>query len=143
MNTFTRFFISLAIGVVELGLLIALTGGMTGNGSSGTLGQLVVLSVLCTFGVGLIIWIPLLCAVGYVQLGLIELFFVYNRVGQQSATTPALGRSPANRSSIPSISRYIERMQGAGVPDEMILARLKRAGWSDDEVRRASSSTRP
>ena len=137
MTTFTRFFISLAIGVVELVLFIALTGGIAGDGSSGTMGQLVLLSIACTFGVSLIIWIPLLCTVGYVQLILIELLFQVKHVDQRRATAPALGRSTATGSGRPSVSRYIERMQGAGGPDEMILARLKRAGWSGEELTQA------
>ncbi len=137
MITLTRFFISLAIGVVELVLFLALTGGISGESSAGTLGQLVFLSIVCTAGVGLIVWIPLLVIVGYVQLGLIELLFAVLYVNQHSATAPALGRSTATGSGRPSVSRYIERMQGAGVPDEMILARLKRAGWSEQELTQA------
>lgn len=141
MKTFPQMVKAFLVGLVELGLVIV-AGSLSGSDTGTMLGGLVLMSIVCTAGLSLLIWIPVLTGMGMVTIMLLGLIFPAMRAKPGDGSRSGASGTLSGGSSLANVSRYVERMQGAGVPDEMILARLKRAGWSGEEVGRASPSTR-
>lgn len=85
-------------------------------------------SVICTLGIGLIVWVPLFWLVGFVVLAIAELFgFSRSRV---QATLPV-------QRDIRAITGYIHQSRVQGASDTQIATRLREKGWTDDEISRA------
>lgn len=95
------------------------------------------MSIISTAGLSLLIWIPVLTGMGMVTLALLGLVFPAMRAKPGEGSRSGASGTLSSGSSLSNVSRYVERIQGAGVPDEMILARLMRAGWSKDELTQA------
>lgn len=124
------------VGLLELGLIVSV-GWLSGTEDGESLWGLVMASVICTAGLSLLIWIPLLTGMGLVTLWLLSLVSALRDAGEMASRQTKGGASSTDGGNA-GISRYIERMQGAGMPDEVILERLWRAGWSGEDVRKAS-----
>ena len=137
MKTLPTLVLAFFVGLVELVLIFAV-GQLLGSELIAMAGGLFLMSIVCTAGISLVIYAPVVTGLGMVTLMLIGQVFpaIAHLVTGQGAGS-SKGSTPSSGSSLSTVSRYVERMQGAGVPDEMILARLKRAGWSEGETRSA------
>lgn len=90
--------------------------------------SLLAASVICTLGLGLIIWVPLFWLVGFIVLAIADLFgFPRTRV---QATSPV-------QRDIRAITGYISQSRVQGASDTQITTRLREKGWTDDEINRA------
>lgn len=125
------------VGLLEMGFII-IVGQWSGTDVGTMWGGLVLMSIICTAGLSLLIWIPVLTGMGMVTILLLGLIFPAMRAMPGDGPRSATSGAPSSGSGRAGISRYIERMQGAGMPDEVILERLKRAGWSEKEIGSAS-----
>lgn len=124
------------VGLLELGLVIV-AEPIWGSDTGTMLGGPVLMSIISTAGLSLLIWIPVLTGMGMVTLALLGLVFPAMRAKPGEGSRSGASGTLSSGSSLSNVSRYVERIQGAGVPDEMILARLMRAGWSKDELTQA------
>ncbi|MBD2067075.1 hypothetical protein H6F93_05955 [Leptolyngbya sp. FACHB-671] len=157
MSTPIRSFKSFAVGFPLVFLcLAAFTGGLSNAF------WLLAASVVCTAGIGLIIWIPLSLVTGWAALTLAK--EIANTTGISSRDgavrnaaerTEASIRQQAMRSSSPhgvvartvsqnttpqeriALDEYIRRAVRLGHPYERILATLTEQGWKEAEIHQA------
>lgn len=122
-----RFFASLAIGmpVTFLGLIM-ITGGVE------EAGQLLLFSIVCTAGIGLVVWLPLWWVVGWATLALIGLFKEHP-VGKEEATRESFLLNQA----MVALSEYMRLAAADGISDDEIVAHLRSTGWSEAEILKA------
>ena len=112
------------LAVVIIGLLKPMIGG------------LILLSIVCTAGISLVVWIPLLWLIGSVVLGVIK-------SGWSPPSQPGKKEEIVSEQTGPflrehlAIERYIDRAQFYGLTREKILSELKNGGWSDVEIQAA------
>lgn len=123
------------VGLHELGLIV-FVGWLSGTDAGGSLWALVAGSIVCTAGLSLLIWIPVLTG-----MGMITLYFV----GQAQPSVDQPSGSPQTSSGAPDtritgLKRYIDRLRADGVADQVIHEHLHRAGWSGEEIRQASGN---
>jgi len=108
------------------------------------LGNTVLMSIVCTFGVSLVIWIPVLMVMGLVTLFLFDTGWSVlgslvkgDRSGARRSDVDA--ESPSARSVAPSsraLSQFVLKMRAQGVAEPEIRMRLQRAGWGEKEISR-------
>lgn len=93
--------------------------------------MLIGLSIICTFGISLVLWIPLSFAVGSITVS------VYNAVNQSKKTD--LGQS--TRSTISNdqkaITDYIKQSKSKGISDDNIFSLLRSNGWAENAIHEA------
>lgn len=130
MRGWPRRILAVLIGFAELWPLNIVVG------EPGTLAFLVMTSVACTAGLGLLIWIPFCWVLGEATLWLLGLATGLAGVGPSGLAKagggPASGRPGSSQRA--DMARYIARMREAGVPDEHLRERLRRAGWDEGTV---------
>ena len=90
--------------------------------------QIIALSIICTAGIGLIIWIPVWALIGWITLKLITMV---SGKSEKSGTPPPL---PNFSREEKAIINYLEIARRFGTSDEKATADLKTAGWSDDAI---------
>lgn len=107
------------------------------------LAQIFVLSIICTAGIALIVWIPGLCLLGYLVSKLVAGITGHtlgdiwgNLSGQNNAknntkNTEKITTYTANDLAIFS---YITQCREQGFTDNVIRFNLKNAGWLDAEI---------
>lgn len=105
--------------------------------------QIVVLSIICTFGAGLLFWVPLWIAVGYLCLGLFKLVEKAAGVNSSHNDTPddyddlEEVKTPVASPSHSAILEYVTRAKQAGMAENVMINRLKTKGWNGDEIYKA------
>lgn len=149
MKSFTNFFIGLLTA-----FFIALIMGQINSFYS-----FLLISVICTAGVTLIIWIPVFCMVGHVVRNLFELFtgikpkplnpiaeVVVQHHVASSIEEPSIAQEagqvvhqkttelPMNSQSLAAIADYMIQARAAGLIDQVIMANLLAAGWTESDV---------
>ena len=82
------------------------------------LGQIFLLSVVCTVGLALIVWLPVAYVIG---------FFIY--------TIIAIFTKPADRGKDRvALENYVCHEKASGVSEDEIRAALKEKGWAEGEI---------
>lgn len=124
--------------IVYIGLILL-------SGSVQNAGSILVMSIICTLGISLVFWVPLAWLVGMITLE------IFSAIAQLTGwSIPAfLTREQATSSSPqtqPSLSlnheqialiKYVRQGISCGFSDEKITNRLRRQGWSEEEINRA------
>jgi hypothetical protein len=106
-----------------------------------TLGEnfvsLVLISIVCTLGISLVIWLPLIWLIGYMSLSII--YFIITQFNQ-SSSPDGQGLLSVNNNQIYAIVDYIKKAQAKGYSDSQIETRLREKGWTQTEINQAFQS---
>lgn len=101
---------------------------------------LVALSIICTAGISLILWLPLWYGVGYVTillvrfgLHLVGLDFLGNLFNKKPAADAPAG-PPTLTAEQTALVNYIKKARHKGLTDEQISGNLKTNGWSSNAI---------
>ena len=106
------------------------------------------ISIVCTYGVTLVIWIPAMVLLGTITTSVIRfLFKIKTPQATESATSQSAGKSlskPLSNNEL-AIIGYIVSSRNSGTMDDMtIRLNLRRSGgWSDAEIDTAFNSCAP
>jgi type II secretory pathway pseudopilin PulG len=120
VSKFTKF----VIGFFTTFLLLSLLTGSVQNAVLILLG-----SVICTVGIGGIIWIFVSIAVGSIVVWLINSWF-----GKPSTTeTPQKVKSNEDI----ALENYVNQAKKSGLPENQIFLRLRERGWVEAQILRA------
>ena len=121
-----RFF----IGLLAASFFILITGNTE-------LFQILILTVVCTLGIVLIIYIPVLYIIGLIMeklffaLGANKLFITLTKIQPSATTTSELN------SADQAVVNYITDARNAGMNDEIIRNNLKESGWEKEIIDKA------
>ncbi len=123
------------LNAVGTGLLVVAIGAsLTGNFQS--LLSLALMSIICTAGIGLVVWIPLLYLIGSISLAVIRaISAMFSESGRKEEGAPE--QKGAMLKEQMAIEQYINRAKFYGLSHEQILSALKNGGWSDVEIQAA------
>jgi hypothetical protein len=127
--SFSRFFGRLVIGVVAsfLGTAIA-------TGSLADAAAFMLLSIICTAGMSLVVWIPIWWGVGWIIMALIGLI---SGTGKNNVAKSDSNRLPITTSD-QVVAQFITRARACGLDSAEIQRRLVEAGWTDNAIRSAT-----
>lgn len=133
MKSWSRRILAALIGLAEVGASLFF---LDGRSDDGLLLSWVIVSVVCTAGLGLAIWIPVCWALGEVTLQLLGA--LTGRSSRNRSRAPsadgAAQAAPAGSALKSALHTYVERMRTAGLADDELRARLRRAGWDDPTI---------
>jgi len=87
-------------------------------------------SVVCTAGVALIVWLPAFWLVGFVILSLFDLFTAVSTSDERQEA------KPLDKKQMVFI-QYIQKERAAGVSDQQISLAFKQVGWTDSDIQAA------
>ncbi len=90
-------------------------------------------SIICTLGIALIVWIPLAYLIGSVVFYLLRLFGVVKAKSVFQAKEGYISKEQI------AIEDYIKGARSSCLSDEQITSALKEKGWQDDEIKKAFS----
>jgi len=93
---------------------------------------IIVLSVVCTGGIGLVVWIPLFWFVGYVTLAL----FQASWKKWDSLEIGANPHGPLSREMLGLVT-YMRKAEAGGLGHDQITQRLLGLGWSAETIHEA------
>ncbi len=137
-----------------VGALVIYAGACLFKGLAALLASLisfVVISIMCTGGIALVVWVPLaivivgaMIALGSVVLGLLVWCFrggsnerrKEENASESRESVPTPPVKEPDREQI-AIERYIDRAKFYGLSREQILSALRNGGWSDAEIQMA------
>jgi hypothetical protein len=145
---FANKFINFFVGVITLFVGAFLLGIFTGEDLIGGLLMVAFFSIVCTYGVTLVIWIPAMVLLGAITTSVIRFLFK-TKTPQltESATSQSVGKSPSKPLSNNELAiiGYIISSRNSGTMDDMtIRLNLRRSGgWSDAEIDTAFNSCAP
>lgn len=105
------------LGKTGIGFLILVAVFLFFNGL-----QFFILSIVCTLGISLVVWIPLAFFIGT----LVCMLFGIEKKGSVSKEQQAL-------------RDYVSRAKNIGLSSEEIKKALKEKGWSEDEITAAGN----
>jgi hypothetical protein len=104
---------------------------------------MILISIVCTLGISLLIWIPLCWLAGMLTIGmsvgLVKLLSsqVQQKVPGEAIVKPAIvDRALAERQSL---ANYIRKAQKKGFSASQIESRLRQEGWSVTEIANAQA----
>ena len=96
--------------------------------------SLLAISIICTGGIGLVVWIPLSFAAGSLTFRLLRLTKWYrNKYGvmqQPKVKIQAMAISNDQR----ALTDYIQKVRATGQNDAQASAALKAAGWREETI---------
>lgn len=130
-----RRFIKILIGIpLVFGFLALMSGGVQ------PALLIIQVSLFCTLGISLVVWIPLCWLLGSVTLEVVESLLGRTLIPNNSveARNDILGQQ--NTSLTPlniSLSNYIEKGIKQGWSETQITSRLRAQGWKDEEISEA------
>jgi hypothetical protein len=156
-----RFLTSLIVGVPTTYLILAIATGGSGNAIS-----ILIISIVCTAGISLAIWIPLMAGVGFATITIATAVFIGIRFvirsiviilmnqpdgslerlermdGDRTLSLPSMAiaaqiRQQLHRSEQIALKHYTKRAIALGQDYSRILSTLTEQGWSEDEVQQA------
>ncbi|MCH7685312.1 MAG: hypothetical protein IH899_01290 [Planctomycetes bacterium] len=129
-----KFLASLGIGmpVTFLGLII-FTGGVEDAW------MVLVVSVICTAGIGLVVWIPVFWGVGAATLALIGIFVKKKPDGKDEAKGSPPDEAKGTRLDLDqtAMTEYMKKAHARGMSHDEISDRLHQQGWSFDVIKSA------
>jgi len=99
--------------------------------------MLLIMSIVCTAGIGLVVWIPVWFLVGWATFSVINLVFGKSK---KSATPPPL---PDYSREQRAIINFLEDARRSGLSDEDACARLRAIGWPDNSIEEARRKLPP
>jgi hypothetical protein len=117
MKSFSEAFLKTFTGLVIIVLLLLL---FFGNGAI----TILLISIVCTAGVGLAIWIPAGYLVGSLVFSAARLFS--KNLNQEDQ--PKLNRDDA------ALTNYIKTAKKSGLNTNEISSRLKEKGWTEEKI---------
>ncbi len=122
-------FIKTLIGFATIFLLLLLF-----TGSSAIL--LVLASIICTAGVGLVVWIPLSYVVGSIVVGIAQGVqnLSSNSKNMENLASAQVVKVTNNQKAIID---YIKLARRRGFQDNNIFANLRTNGWAEDAINEA------
>jgi len=92
-----------------------------------------VLSIICTLGISLVVWVPIWFVLGWIVLG----------IGRISGAIPESKRptriSTQHERDVKGVVAYMRSAEASGLSKEQITRKLESAGWSNaiiDEARK-------
>lgn len=146
--------------VLSLGMVVALPVGMVVTAIIGVIAVgdptsaaiMFGMSVVCTLGMSLVIWVPLAWLVGILTLSLLMAIYLAGKkwIGWQwPALEARLQRQPrdanltgsAQTPTTQALSRYISQALAKGYSDDQIQRRLLKQGWTTAEIEAAQTVT--
>ena len=119
---------------IMCGLLIVLVVVAVGTG--GAVGDALgffFLSIICTLGISLVIWLPAFYFAGWATLGIGKA--ITKRLGGKVAETPLSKRAVLSGEEV-ALTRYIRQVEARGMSHDEITRRLRRGGWSDEMIQK-------
>ena len=121
------------LGFVTIVIVVGFISLVTGNGGTGL--AFLALSIICTAGISLVIYIPVSYALGsLVERYVFRVVYVSPKKGKKELKNA----SPA----IKTISNYIDQVIGSGNPELTAIDGLRKAGWKDDQINAALAARR-
>ena len=132
-----------ALKAAVIGLIVIAIGASVSKAILGLV-ALLVMSVMCTGGIALVVWIPVLMVVGSAvitgSVGIGSLIAAVSRTNGEKEESVSESKeaipTPIYKGQI-AIERYIERAKSYGLGHAKILSALKNSGWSDAEIQKA------
>jgi len=122
--------------------------GVIAVGDPASAGILFVMSVVCTLGMSLVIWLPLAWLVGIVTLSLLMAIYLAGKklIGWQWPLLEArLQRQPQDTAgqspTTQALHRYISQATAKGYSEDQIQRRLLKQGWTTAEIAAAQTLT--
>ncbi|RUS97370.1 hypothetical protein DSM106972_084730 [Dulcicalothrix desertica PCC 7102] len=135
-----RRFIKILIGIpIVFGSLALMSGGIQ------PALQIIQLSLLCTLGISLVVWIPLCWLLGSVTLEVVENLLGRTLVPDNATEIRSDALRQQNISLTPqsiSLIDYIEKGIKQGWSETQITSRLRAQGWNDEEIAEAQLTVR-
>lgn len=119
MSKVTKTLIGFATIVVVLSLFTA-----------GAAIPMILLSIICTAGVSLVLWIPLSYGVGSLVVS------IYESVSK-SKKTNGEGPKSSLTNDQKALTDYIHQSRSKGVNDDNIFSMLKNNGWAENAIHEA------
>jgi hypothetical protein len=101
--------------------------------------MVLLISIVCTAGIGLVVWIPLWWGVGWLTLTVSGRFWGPGDEGGDSPRPAAPGGAEPASSEELSLVQFLKQAQARGVSRETIDHALTGAGWSEAEILKARS----
>jgi len=119
-------FLKIIIGII----VVLIIGTIFSNGYIDGFLAFVAASIICTGGVGLVFWIPVVYISGSLALRLF--YFIKREPYPESVqkTQPKTPSGPANA----VVTEYILKARKSGMIDKDIKTLLLRSGWSEEEI---------
>lgn len=94
-------------------------------------------SIICTAGISLVVWIPVLWLAGIITDWLFRLI-----IGREKSDEPLRVRRPKLGSDWISLERFLKKVDSQGGSWESAKAALQRAGWEEDEIEKVMDRLR-
>ena len=141
-----KFFGRVGVGMlVSFPVICLLTGGVNEGF------ELLLVSIVCTAGIGLVVWIPVWAIAGWVTLGVLGRLFNVNKVAEQpklkptrefddqSDQNPTVGARRGKRpfAEVRALKAYVMRAMEEGMDVEEMTRRLRQNGWEPEEIQGA------
>ena len=132
----TRLLVGCLISFFGISILTTFTGS---SDFASSLINIFLISVICTLGLSLFIWIPLFWMVGFLAL---EIFGLLNRSLNHRGDAGEGGTSDrqavfAVSTDIQAMVSYINQSRVHGATDQQIATRLRAKGWTEGEINHA------
>ena len=130
-----KFFLQLIVGFC---ICTAVTCVMTGGLEEGF--SLMLISIVCTAGVGLGVWIPMWWVTGWLTLLCLQLIlgarghFLSSMGEKPVAATPGAGDAATFDQRQQALQRYFRQARQKGMDLEVFCERLRSCGWDQDEI---------
>lgn len=132
--------IAIVLGFIISFIFLAVIGGGIYNAV-----QIIQLSLMCTLGISLIIWIPLWWFIGWLVIKIFESLTGIT-VGGENSSGSVLAIANQQRVSLTddqiSLINYIDKANRYGWSETQIYSRLRAQGWEDEEIQEAQSLVR-
>ncbi len=84
------------------------------------------MTVICTLGATLLLWLPVFWLIGFVILSIFKIFSSEDKPSEK----------PLDKNQMVFI-QYIQKERAAGVSDQQIALALKNVGWTDSDIQAA------
>ena len=120
--------LKILVGFIIIGIVAALFNGI----------PLILMSIICTAGISLVIWIPLAYLVGTIAFGIGSLFTSEEKTSVSKVETKQVASALTNEQK--AIVDYIKKAKAYKYSDDEIAVALKNKGWSDSDVKNAFNS---
>ena len=133
---------------IGVGAVITFIGLTIGLGSVEAATGILVMSIVCTVGISLIIWLPIWLFIGWIALGIYDAIaqktgwpMISGTLVNPSVNTPV--NSPVNtpQDRVVSLSpnrqalvNYAKKARSSGLSDTQIATRLAAQGWNNEEI---------
>jgi hypothetical protein len=115
-------------------ILFVVTRGVT------TAGMFLAVSIVCTAGVALVVWIPAWWIVGWLTLAVVGFFtsrFEKDVSKARSENEPVGGYAPVSEWTDLALEGYLRKAETKGLDPKKVTDRLLHLGWSIGEIQTA------